>query len=132
MELIYEAQYCTSTCQVTDRYKANVTVNPGATTTRFNGSNLYFPDSGNFQNKHFKMWSVCQGSVCGSADTGNLLNASVDYLSGYGDRHGKVLTSAVTLWVYFAPWASYQSDGAKTHDADCEAASVGNACRYSY
>ncbi|MER7007833.1 hypothetical protein ABT297_32980 [Dactylosporangium sp. NPDC000555] len=39
----------------------------------------------------------------------------VDYLSGYGDRRGKVLTSAVTLWVYFAPVVG-----------------VGNACRYSY
>jgi hypothetical protein len=132
---ITQLYYCGSSCDVTDKYTSNVTINPGATVTQIVSRNLYFPDSGNLQNKHFQMWAVCRGVVCEDKDTGDLPdlpNTGYDYLRDYGDRHGNVLTIALTLWTYWTPLADYASDSGKTHDCTCETTSVGNACMYSY
>ena len=123
---------CGSSCVLTDRFRSNVTIDPGATVTRVTGNNLYFPDHGNFQNTHFEMWAVCAGVVCADQDTGNLPNPSNDYLRNYGDRHLKVLTVGPTLWTYMVPYGTYVGDSDKTHDCTGESAVIGNGCYYGY
>jgi hypothetical protein len=45
-----------SGCQPdTDRYTSKITVNPGAVTSKVSATNLYFPSSGAFGNKHFEL-----------------------------------------------------------------------------
>jgi hypothetical protein len=132
---ITQLEYCGSSCDITDKLTSNVTINPGATVTQIISRNLYFPDSGNLQNRHYQMWAVCRGVICANQNTGDLPltpDTGRDYLRNYGDRHGNVLTVGLTLWTYWIPLADYASDSGKTHDCTCEAASVGNACVYSY
>lgn len=131
MPLILEAGvYRSGSFVVTDRYTARVRINPGATSSLVTSSNLYSPNGGHFQNKHFQIFAVCRGRICSSTNTGDLPTASSNVISQYGDRHGLVLTIGVVLWVYFTQYAAYGHDEAKTTDATCEARSTGNACRY--
>ena len=124
---------CSDECEVTDRFRSNVTIDPGATITRVTSSgNLYFPDAGNFQNNHFQIFAVCSGSVCSSIDTGNLSSTSNNTIEDYGDRHLKVLTIGIDLWTYVVPFESYIADAGKTHDCTGESVVLGNGCYYSY
>lgn len=113
----------------TDRYTSKITVNPGAVTSKVSATNLYFPSSGDFGNKHFEMWAINKGKVVGSANTGNLPASSVDFVSSSRALNGTVLTVAVTLWVYINPYGTYVADGAKTADATCRPPGD-NVCAY--
>lgn len=131
MQLIVAARFCgpDGCSSDTDRFTSNVTINPGAVTSRVNGRNLYFPDSGNFGNKHFEMFAINRGNIVGDANTGNLPASSQDYVSSSRALNGTVLTVAITLWVYLNPYGSYYADGAKTHDCTCHP-KPDNACTY--
>jgi hypothetical protein len=113
----------------TDRYTSKITVNPGAVTSKVSATNVYYPSSGAFGNKHFELWAINRGSIVGDVDTGNLPASSIDYVKSNRALNGTVLTVAVTLWVYVNPYGTYVADGAKTADATCRP--VGdNTCVY--
>lgn len=109
-----------SGCQPdTDRYTSKITVNPGAVTSKVSATNLYYPSSGAFGNKHFELWAINRGSIVGNANTGNLPASSIDYVTSSRALNNTVLTVAVTLWVYVNPYGTYVADGSKTADATC-------------
>jgi hypothetical protein len=126
MTLIVAARFCNPQgCgSDTDRYTSKVTVNPGAKTSRVNGQNLYFPNSGNFGNKHFQLWEINSGNIVGNFDTGNLPNSSEDFVSSIRALNGTVLTVAVTLWVYLNPYGNYHGIG--------KLVLCGRVCRRAY
>lgn len=131
LKLKVSAQRCGgSGCTDTDVYRSNVTVDPGAVTSMVRGNNLYWNDSGNFGNKHFQMWAVNRSKVVGKKDTGGLPNKSRDYISSNVPLNGTVLTTGITLWVYFKPLGIWWADGGKTADATCRA-KPDNACEYA-
>jgi hypothetical protein len=132
MTLIVAARFCDPNgCDSdTDRYTSRVTINPGAKTSRINGQNLYFPDSGNFGNKHFEMFAINKGRVVADENTGGLPAKSEDFLTVRNALNGTVLTVAIALWVYLNPYGEYFPDGAKTHDCTC-AKAPDNECRYA-
>jgi hypothetical protein len=123
---------CDPDCETTDKYVSKVSINPGSVASSINSSNLYFPNSGNLGNKHFEMWAVCRGIVCGHKNTGDLPNSSRDVLDNYGNRQGDVLTIGITQWVFWNPLGGYYADSGKTHDCDCQPQNLGNSCHYSY
>lgn len=127
MNLVVEGAFCTSSCQVTDRYTSRARITPGPQTAQVSATNLYSPNHGNFGNEHFEIWAICRGSICGDHNTGQLPANSLDYVN-YPDRHNNVITIAITLWVYFKPQARYVPDGAKTND--CKFPATGSICRY--
>ncbi len=130
LKLEVDAQRCGgSGCTLTDVYRSNVTVDPGARTSMIRGRNLYWNDSGNFGNKHFRMWAINRGNIVGADNTGDLSNASKDYISSKFPLNSTVLTTGITLWVYFKPLGIYWADGGKTADAYCRA-KPDNACVY--
>lgn len=133
MRLILEGYFCGNVgCELTDKWVSRIKIDAGPTVTRITGGNLWFPNSGNFSNIHFRMWGVCRGRVCSAENTGGLpVPTSIDYLRDYGDRHGNVLTVGIVLWIYAAPLGGYIFDTAKTHDAICEDQSQGNMCWFS-
>jgi len=135
LTLVVAGRYCgPQGCGAdTDRITCNVTVNPGAVTTRFDSTCGYTPNANNFQNKHYDLWSINRGAVVGSTTTGNLFSGSGGsgsfYLSSSRALNGTVLTSAAALWVYAAPLGTYIVDDGKTADATCRP--VGdNRCYY--
>lgn len=130
MQLIIAARYCNpSGCSAdTDRFTCNVTVNPGAVTSKVSSNCLYFPNSGNFGNKHFRLWAINRGAIRGQSDTGDVTGGRVNYISSDRSLRGTVLTVAVTLWVYLNPFGYYTADGAKTADATCH--TYDNVCVY--
>jgi hypothetical protein len=93
------------------------------------GANLYWNDGGNFDNKHYEMWAINRGNIVGSKDTGNLGTPSKDLVSSRFPLNGTVLTTGITLWVYFKPLSVWWADGGKTADAICRA-KPDNACEY--
>lgn len=130
MEVAYEADYCDGdTCTDEDKIVSKVTIDPGATSTRITNSSIYSPDHGDFANKHLEGWAINHGNLVGNGNSTNIPGAGPFYVGNSPHLYGTVLTSAVTLWVYFLG-AYHAGDGAKTHDATCEAESVGSACRY--
>ena len=107
---------------------SKITVNPGAVTSKVSATNLYYPSSGAFGNKHFELWAINRGSIVGDVDTGNLPASSIDYVRSSRALNGTVLTVAVTLWVYLNPYGTYVADGAKTADATCRPSVTIRAC----
>lgn len=136
LTLIVAGRYCLPNgCgEDTDRITCNITVNPGAVTSRFDSSCGYFPNAGNFQNKHYDLWAINRGSVVGSTTTGNLFSGtggtSPYYLTNNFALNSTVLTSAAALWAYATPLGTYVEDAAKTADATCRAPGD-NRCFYS-
>jgi hypothetical protein len=129
LQVAYEADYCTDTCVDMDKLVSKVTINPGATVTLVSMSTIYSPDHGDFANKHLEGWAINRGSLVGQANSDDIPEDTSFLVGNNRALNGTVLTTAITLWVYFQ--GEYVAgDGAKTHDATCEAASVGNACRY--
>lgn len=115
---------------VTDKYTSNVTVNPGAVTSRINAQNVYwYKGTPSFGNKHFDIYAINRGSIVGTIETGNLGSSPQFFVKNNRALNGSVLTIAVALWVYGNPTGTYGDDGAKTHDCTC-AASPDNSCRY--
>lgn len=106
-----------------------MTVDPGARTTKVSATNTYFPNGGNFGDRHFELWAINSGQLVGNSDTGSLPSSSVDFISSTRPLNNSVLTTAVTQWVYLTPYERYTTDGAKTDDALCEA-NDDNACYY--
>jgi hypothetical protein len=88
----------------------------------------YFPNSGNFGNKHFRKWAITYGNIDAQENTDDVTGAKVNYLSVPNALNGTVLTSALTLWVFLNPYGTYDADGAKTADATCD--QFDNTCRY--
>jgi hypothetical protein len=131
LQVAYEADYCTDACVDMDKIVSTVTIDPGATTTRISNSSIYSPNHGDFANKHLEGWAINKGNLVGNDNSTNIPGAPPFYVGNSRPLNGTVLTTAVTLWVYFIPEGDYiAGDGAQTHDATCEAASTGNACRY--
>lgn len=130
MQLITSGAFCGGiSCTETDRFTSNVTVDPGARTTKVSATNTYFPNGGNFGDRHFELWAINSGQLVGNSDTGSLPSSSVDFISSTRPLNNSVLTTAVTQWVYLTPYERYTTDGAKTADALCEA-DDDNACYY--
>jgi hypothetical protein len=130
MQVAYEADYCSGgSCTDEDKITSNVTIDPGATSTRITSSSTYSPNHGNFANKHLEGWAINHGYLVGNANSGNLPGAGPFYVGNSPYMYGAVLTSAVTLWVSFQG-VYHSGDGAKTHDATCESQNIGSACRY--
>lgn len=129
LQVAYEADYCTNTCVDMDKVVSNVTIDPGAATSRISNSTIYSPNHGDFANKHLEGWAINHGNIVGEGNSTNIPGAPPFYVDNDPALNGTVLTSAVTLWVYFQG-AYHAGDGAKTHDATCEIPIVGNACQY--
>lgn len=134
LSLAITGQHCTSSgCTTTDKITCTNVVGPGATSTVFNWNCGYFPNAGNFGNKHFDLFAVNRGSVTNSTTTGNLFTGtggSAKITLGNGrDLHGNVLTSAVALWAYFNPLSTYYEATGKTSDATCRTG-TDNRCFY--
>ena len=95
----------------------------------FTSSCRYFPNSGGFGNKHYRLWAINRGNIVGHEDTGDVTGGGKTYfLSNSRSLRGTVLTSALTLWVYIKPSGNYTADGAKTADALCHTGD--NVCIY--
>jgi hypothetical protein len=116
-------------CWDTDRFDSSVTVNPGAVSSVVTANNSYFPNSGNFGNKHFELWSINFGNIDGNDNTGDLPNSSWDPVYNWSSLNNSAITVGVTQWVYVNPFGGYIADSAKTADAWCGAA-PDNACYY--
>ncbi len=136
LTLIVAGRYCAPQgCgEDTDRITCNITVNPGAVTSRLDSSCGYFPNAGNFQNKHYDLWAINRGSIVGSTTTGNLFSGTGGtgsyYLTNNFALNSTVLTSAAALWAYATPLGTYILDNTKTADATCRAPGD-NRCFYS-
>jgi hypothetical protein len=136
LNLAVAYHYCDlSGCEPdTDRITCGTTVNPGAITSRIDYNCLYFPNAGNFQNRHFRLWALNRGIdvTYPEPDNWDVTFDSSDsiYLDYTRDLNATVLTVAIALWVYIIPDGGFTGvDGAKTADATCHSA-PNNSCVY--
>lgn len=137
LTLIVHGAYCRpSGCDDdTDKITCRLTVDPGAISSRISWNCGYFPNAGNFGDKHLENWMINRGDVLQEpVDSGNLFTGSGgsnDYVI-FLDRavNGSVITAAFALWVYVEPMGQYVYHGGKTADAKCNIQD--NACLYSH
>ncbi len=120
LKLAVGAGRCDRTgCKETDRFDLNVTVNPGAKTSKITSLGVLSLNSGRFQNAHLEIWALNRGVNVGLGDTGSVYGRTTNFRSSSRYLNNDVLTIAVALWVFDLQAERYGYSAGKTADARC-------------
>lgn len=136
--LVYEldGEFCTDTCELTDKLAARLTVTPSVSgRNSVSWTVVYLPDSNNFAGYHFE-WFVLKfaaETVCGSGNTGSFSTSQSKSFTTSCDSvlYNSHNMTAVEFWAFFTPIDDYVFDQARDGGALCQPeSSDNNYCLY--